>query len=114
MAAPGKLTVAQLSRLIGTPDAPRTLDLRIPENRAADPRVLPANYARDYASVSDWAADYTAQSVVVVCQRGLKLSQGVIAWLRQSGAQAEVLEGGFEAWQQAKGLLILPDHVPRT
>jgi rhodanese-related sulfurtransferase len=112
MAAPDTITVAQLSRLIGTPDAPKILDVRSAEERSADPHALPASYARDYASVSDWAANYTGQSVVVVCQRGLKLSQGVAAWLRQTGGRAEVLEGGFEAWQQAKSLLIRPDHIP--
>ena len=40
------------------------------------------------------------------------LSQGVAAWLRQVGARAEYLEGGFEAWVQAGGLLIRPDHLP--
>jgi rhodanese-related sulfurtransferase len=113
MAAPDTITVAQLSRLIGTPDAPVILDVRIDDDRAADPRGLPASFARDHATVSSWAADYTGRSVAVVCQRGLKLSQGVAAWLRQAGAQAEALEGGFEAWQQTKGLLVRPEHVPQ-
>jgi hypothetical protein len=51
--------------------------------------------------------------VVVVCQRGLKLSQGVAAWLRHLGAaQAENLEGGFEAWRDAGGMLVNPRHLP--
>jgi hypothetical protein len=40
------------------------------------------------------------------------LSQGVAAWLRDACARAENLEGGFEAWTAAKGLLVRPDHVP--
>ena len=43
---------------------------------------------------------------------GKKLSQGVAAWLRHAGARAENLEGGFEAWVKAGGLLVRPDHVP--
>ena len=69
MAAPDTITVAQLSRLIGTPDAPVILDVRIDDDRAADPRALPASFSRDYATVSDWSADYTGRSVAVVCQR---------------------------------------------
>jgi hypothetical protein len=52
--------------------------------------------------------------VVVICQRGLKLSQGVAAWLRHLGAaQAENLEGGFEAWRDAGGMLVNPRHLPQ-
>ena len=112
MAAPDSITISQLSRLIGTPDAPVILDVRVPDDRAADPRMLPASTARDHANVADWAGDYAGRSVAVICQRGLKLSQGVAAWLRQAGARAESVEGGFEAWQQAKGLLVRPDHLP--
>ncbi len=112
MASSGSITVAQLSRLIGTPDAPVLVDVRIAEDREADPRLFPASVARDYRNVSSWASDYAGKSVAVVCQRGLKLSQGVAAWLRQAGVVAESLEGGFEAWAQADGLLVQPDVLP--
>lgn len=79
MTAPDTITVGQRSRLIGAPDAPVVLDVRIDDDRAADPRVLPASYACDDATVSDGSADYAGKSVAVVCQRGLKLSQGVAA-----------------------------------
>ena len=112
MPSPDSITVAQLSRLIGTPDAPLIVDVRIAEDRALDPRALPAGIDRDYTTVSGWAADFAGRPVVVVCQRGLKLSQGVAAWLRQSGVRAENLEGGFEAWVQAGAPLVSPGHVP--
>jgi hypothetical protein len=38
----------------------------------------------------------------------LKLSQGAAAYLRHEGVSAEVLEGGTEAWRQAK-LPMVPD-----
>jgi rhodanese-related sulfurtransferase len=109
---PDTITVAQLARLVGTPDAPLVVDVRIDDHHAADPRMLPASIRRDYRSVASWADDYTGQSVVVVCQRGQKLSQGVAAWLRHAGVRAENLEGGYQAWAEAKGLLVRPDHVP--
>jgi rhodanese-related sulfurtransferase len=112
MATPDVITVSQLTRLIGTPDAPRIIDVRIDDDHAADPRMLPASIRRDYRTVSAWAGEFAGQSVAVLCQRGLKLSQGVAAWLRHAGATAENLEGGFEAWRAAKGLLVRPDHVP--
>jgi rhodanese-related sulfurtransferase len=112
VAAPDAITVAQLSRLVGTPDAPLVLDVRADEDLAADPRLLPASVRRDHRSVTTWAAEFAGRSVAVVCRRGLKLSQGVAAWLRQVGAKAEYLEGGLEAWTEANGLLVRPTRIP--
>jgi rhodanese-related sulfurtransferase len=112
MAAPDTITPAQLSRLVGTPDAPLIVDVRTDGDRAADPRMLPASFQRDYRAVSAWAGEYAHGTLVVVCQRGGKLSQGVAAWLRHRGTRAEYLEGGFEAWLKDGGLLVRPDHIP--
>ena len=114
MPAPDTITISQLSRLIGLPDAPLLLDVRTEDDYATDPRLLPASLRRDYRTVTAWAAEFVGRSVVVICQRGLKLSHGVAAWLRQSGARAEVLEGGFEAWVKSagEGMLLRPDHLP--
>jgi rhodanese-related sulfurtransferase len=112
MATPDTVTVAQLARLIGTPDAPVIVDVRIDNDHASDPRMLPASIRRDYRTVSSWADEYAGRFVVAVCQRGQKLAQGTAAWLRHAGARAENLEGGFEAWVKSDGLLVRPDHVP--
>ncbi len=48
------------------------------------------------------------RSAVVICQEGLRLSHGVAALLRESGASAEVLEGAFAAWVQG-GLSLVPE-----
>ena len=112
MATPDTIACAQLSRLIGTPDSPVILDVRIDQDVAADPRIMPGSVRRDFRKIRDWAGDFAGRSVVVTCQRGQKLSQGVAAWLRNADARAENLEGGHEAWITAKGLLVSPDHVP--
>ena len=112
MPAPDTITAPQLSRLIGLPDAPLLLDVRTDEDYAADPRLLPASFRRDFRTAAAWAGDHAGRSVVVVCQRGLKLSQGVAAWLRHAGAKAEVLEGGFEEWEAGGNLLLRPDRIP--
>jgi rhodanese-related sulfurtransferase len=112
MAAPDTISVAQLSRLIGTPEAPLVLDVRTAEDRAMDPRLLPASLPRDPRTVSAWATEYVGRTIVVADRHGAKLSQGAAAWLRQAGARAEYLEGGFDAWLQADGLLIQPNHLP--
>jgi rhodanese-related sulfurtransferase len=112
MPAPDLITVARLSRLIGTPEAPVVIDVRMPDDHAADPRMLPASHRQDHKSAAAWASQYAGRSVAVVCQRGLKLAQGTAAWLRQVGARAESLEGGFAAWAEAGAMLVTPDHVP--
>ena len=112
MPAPDTITVFQLSRLIGLPDTPVLLDVRTDDDFGADTRRLPGATRRNWQNVPQWAAEYAGQSVVVTCQRGLKLSQGVAAWLRHVGTRAEALEGGFEAWAAAGAPLIRPDCVP--
>ncbi|MSP00166.1 MAG: sulfurtransferase [Acetobacteraceae bacterium] len=112
MATPDTITVPQLSRLIGTPDAPLILDVRTDEDFAADPRMIPGSKRRDHRTVAAWGGAYAGRQVAVSCQRGLKLSQGTAAWLRHAGAKAETVDGGFEAWTAAKAMLVRPDHVP--
>jgi rhodanese-related sulfurtransferase len=112
MPLPTSITVQQFSRLIGLPDSPVVVDVRIDDDFAADPRFIPCSVRREFRTVASWAADYKGRSVVVACQRGAKLSEGVAAWLRHDGVDAESLDGGFEAWRDAGGLLVNADRMP--
>lgn len=107
-----EITVSQLSRLVGLPNTPVVIDVRIPDDIAADPRFQPCTEFRSHKDVADWARLYSGRDVIVSCQRGLKLSQGVAAWLRHEGVSAQTLEGGFEAWRNAGGILVNPAAVP--
>lgn len=107
-----EITPSQLSRLVGLPEAPAIIDVRTPQDFDADPRLLPGSLRRSCESVTSWAAEMQGRDVVVVCQRGRKLSQGAAAWLRHEGIRAETLEGGFEAWRDAQGLLVRTAKVP--
>ncbi|OWV77033.1 sulfurtransferase [Rhizobium sp. R339] len=102
----------KLSRLIGTPGAPRIIDVRTEEDFALDPRLVPGSIRRGHADVASWAGEIDANAVVVVCQRGAKLSHGVAAYLRHAGIEAETLEGGFEAWVAA-GPAVPEKKLPR-
>jgi rhodanese-related sulfurtransferase len=106
------ITTAQLSRLVGLPRAPAVVDVRIDDDYRADPRLLPGSVRRDYRAIEQWAPDYRGKSVIVVCQRGQKLSEGTAAWLRHDGIDAQTLEGGFEAWEKAGELLVRTDKLP--
>lgn len=103
MPAPTAISVSQLARLIGRPDCPALIDVRTDEDYAANPRLIPGAVRRIWSDVSSWANDFVTQGTpaVVICNKGLKLSEGVAAWLRHAGATADNLEGGAIAWQQA-------------
>ena len=42
------ITVPQLSRLIGLPNAPAVIDVRTDDDYRADPRLLPGSLRRDH------------------------------------------------------------------
>jgi rhodanese-related sulfurtransferase len=107
MASYNSISVEKLARLTGTPKGPVIIDVRDDEDFAALPSLVPASTRRPFASAAQWSAEYRGLWVVVVCQKGRKLSEGVAAWLRNAGAQAESLEGGLEAWTAA-GLPLVP------
>lgn len=101
------ISIDKLARLIGTPKCPVLIDVCTDEDFACDPRLIPGALRRPFATVANWAHEFLGCSVVVICQKGLKLSHGVAAWLRQAGIPADVLEGGVLAWGQA-GLPMVP------
>ncbi len=92
--------------LIGTPRCPVLIDIRLPEDVAADATRLPGALMWDHRDPAGLAARLGGRASVVICHKGLKLSQGVAAWLRSDGAAAHYLQGGAVAWRA------LP-HAPR-
>ena len=101
----GQITPAQTARLIGTADCPVLFDVRLPEDLAALPAVIPTTILREHDQFH--SIELPPGRAIVVCMGGRKLSEGVAALLRGKGWQAEVLEGGAEAWAAA-GLPLIP------
>ncbi len=112
MATPTEITVAKLSRLIGTPHAPDIIDVRIQDDFLLDQRIIPCALRHSHKAVSEWAANFAGRNAVVICQRGAKLSQGVAAWMRQEGIEALSLEGGFEGWAAENQPLVPVSKIP--
>ncbi|HMB75594.1 MAG TPA: sulfurtransferase/chromate resistance protein [Kiloniellaceae bacterium] len=112
MASYNEIPVSTLARLVGTPDCPVILDVRIEEDFDADPRLIPGASRQPFLDVVDLADGFRDRSVVVYCQKGLKISQGAAAMLRSEGVQAEVLEGGQIAWRDAGHPMVLADKLP--
>ncbi len=107
MAGFNEVSPQQLARLIGLPDQPVVIDVRTTADFTADPRLIPGSIRRDHAQAPEWTPAMAGRRVVVLCQKGKKLSQGAAAWLRHAGAQAETLESGFLGWAEA-GLPLVP------
>lgn len=103
----------KLSRLIGTAGAPTLVDVRIDEDFAADPRLIPGATRFSHKEVQDWGPRLIGQSVVVVCQKGQKLSEGTAAWLRHANVGAETLEGGHLGWKEAALPTVPADKVSK-
>lgn len=112
MPQPNAISPLQLLRRIGLPDAPLIVDVRTDEDFERDPRMLPGAVRKPFETVSAWAAGLRGHRIAVVCQQGRKVGQGVAAWLRHEGTEAESLEGGFEAWIEHGGPLVRQDVLP--
>ena len=112
MSAICSITPDKLSRLIGTAACPVLVDVRIDEDFEADPRFIPGSTRRSHADVAEWAPSLSEQTVVVICKKGQKLSEGVAAWLRHAGASADILEGGIEAWTRENLPLVPASKIP--
>ena len=108
MSAITLISPEKLDRLIGRPDCPALIDVCTDEDFTLDPRLVPGSVRRPFRSVADWAPEFAGRSAIVICQKGLKLSQGVAAWLRHGGVPAEALEGGALAWAKL-GFPMVPE-----
>ncbi len=112
MPFPTEITVPQLSRLVGLPEAPAVVDVRSDDEFKADPRLIPTAQRHDSRDAASWASRYAGRATIVVCQCGAQYSHGTASWLRHKGLDAQSLEGGFEAWKREGGVLVRADKVP--
>jgi len=107
MPSPTQITPTQLGRLIGTPDCPILIDVCIDEDFNEDPRLIPSAKRHPHTSLDTLVPELLGQRVIIICQKGKKLSQGAAALLRTHSIDAESLEGGNIAWRDA-GLPLVP------
>lgn len=112
MPAINSITPEKLLKRIGTPDCPVIIDVRAADDSGKGFRLLPGAVQGDSATVANWATKFSGRNVVIVCQHGGQLSEGVAAWLRQAGADAEFLEGGVQSWEAAGYPLVNQAELP--
>lgn len=113
MPAPNEISVPQLNRLIGTPDCPVIVDISIDPDFAEDPFLIPGSFRHPHTDIAELKARVGNRPCVITCQRGIKPSQGLTAWLRGDGIAAEYLQGGMYGWRDAPDTLRIPaEAVP--
>ena len=113
MPKPNFISGSQLFRLIGTPDCPPIIDVRIAEDFDDDPRIIPTAIRRNFDDIEAMKDQFCGKSPIIYCQKGLKISQGTAAILRHEQVKAGVLEGGQFAWRDAGLPMINWKNVPR-
>lgn len=87
-----------LADLLGSALMPDVIDVCLEEDHALDPRVVPTARRVPFAEAAEDTTLGQDRPCVILCQKGLKLSQGVAAVLRSRDAQAQVLRGGMVEW----------------
>ena len=76
MPSPTEITVAQLSRLIGLPDAPALVDVRTDEDFTADPHLIPGAFRHPFA-----------EAAALACAAPFRPTSSTTPWMpRPSGA----------------------------
>jgi len=112
MSSINSITSEKLVRLIGTPKCPALIDVRADHDFVSDARLIPGAVRRPPGNVDEWAAEFRGQSALVTCPKGLALSQGIAALLREAAASAEVLDDGFAGWVRSKLPLVPVSKLP--
>lgn len=100
MGATNNISPSQLIRLIGTPDCPLLVDVGLDEDYEQLPYLIPgaAHYLHQHLDVLHDAAEDC--QVIVICQKGRKLSHGLMSLLQSIGIDAPYLTGGNGAWHR--------------
>ncbi|WP_371224124.1 chromate resistance protein ChrB domain-containing protein [Roseovarius sp. 2305UL8-3] len=114
MPAPNEITVAQLNRLIGTSECPEIVDICIDPDFAEDPYLIPGSWRHPHSDIPGLITRLSGARAVIVCQKGAKLSQGLAAWLRAEGVDAQYLSGGQYGWRDTSGTQRIPfEKIPK-
>ncbi|MEJ6392213.1 rhodanese-like domain-containing protein [Gymnodinialimonas sp. 2305UL16-5] len=106
------LTPKGLLSAMASETAPCLLDVRLAEDIADPARYLPGALAVPHQDTQTLQALAARNGAVVICHKGLKISAGVTARLRNAGVNAWRLEGGHIGWIDA-GFPVLTE-APNT
>ena len=76
------------------------LDVRLEEDYAADPQLIPGALYKNPDAITEWASELPKDAkIVVYCVRGKWVSQKAATYLSDRGHDVVSLEGGIEAFK---------------
>ncbi len=94
------VSAAELYAHLGTAAAPLVIDVRRDDAFDADDRQIIGAVRHAPEEVDRWSRELPdGGTVVVYCNHGGDVSQGVAKTLRAAGVKAACLDGGISAWQ---------------
>ena len=97
-----------LNSLIGTPNVPEIVDVCVDVDFDDDPYLIPCSWRHPYCDVDGLTEKLDGKPAVIVCQKGMKLSQGVTALLNARGIYAQFLTGGMYGWRDQTDTMRIP------
>ena len=101
------ISVAKLFSQLGSKRAPLIVDVRRAVAFEADSAVIASAFWRDPYALDDWLKFLPRhRDIVVYCVHGHEVSKNTCSALRTAGLNAHYIEGGIEAWREAKGATI--------
>ena len=104
---PRKISPQELLASIGTERFPVVVDVRRESVFRNSGRRIAGSVWRDHMKTAEWLPEMPAgRRIVVYCAHGHNVSELAVARLTAAGADAAVLEGGIDAYEQAGGVLV--------
>lgn len=95
------VSTSELAIALDAPEtSPVVLDVRLEEDLASDPVLIPDASWRDPHAIDTWAEELSKNTpVVVYCVKGKWVSRSATTKLRAMGFEVTQLTGGIEAWK---------------
>ena len=98
------ISVVQLHSRLGSRRAPLVVDVRRAEAFDADSVIISSAIWRDPFTPDVWLKFLPRhREIVMYCVHGHEISKNACSAVRSAGLTAHYLEGGIEAWKEAKG-----------
>jgi hypothetical protein len=88
------------------------MEVGIDADFSESPYLIPGATRHPAQDIAALVPQLTHSRVVIICQKGKKMSQGAAAILCHHGIQAETLAGGNQAWHEAQLPMIPAASIP--
>jgi hypothetical protein len=99
LAATNEINPQQLPRLICTPNCPQIVDISIDPDFFDVQHLIPDAFRHFQTDLPSLVTSLNGQPSVIICQKGIKLIQGMAAQLRSAGLRSEYRSGGNYGWR---------------